>query len=271
MFALSLAHGRPIVARSSPRLRAAATGTRMPYQSGSSGEEDPVCAPSTVTYNNDDCEEFTKLEVKVEDFQGLLHQIAWVLKGMEVRVRSAELQVNDNSIAHDIFYLTTLKGNKLSERRAREVSERVHDFVMNCVDKSERQPIEWRSGHVIVSNEKEDSTVITVLELEKRIGFLLEVVAVLSGIGIKVKSANVRTCAECTEDPAITAMLSHEDAQSVRNARIMQFQASEGDGSPLTERSVHAVLFTLGLVSGPTRNGDTVVPSLRTYASKFAE
>lgn len=45
---------------------------------------------------------------------------------MEVRVRSAELQINDDAIAHDVFYLTNLKGAKLSDRRAREVSERVH-------------------------------------------------------------------------------------------------------------------------------------------------
>lgn len=101
-------------------------------------------------------------------------------------------------------------------------------------------------------------------------GFLLEVVAVLSGIGIKVKSAHVRTCAECSEDATIKKMLSQEDAQIVKNARIMQFQVLEGDGTPLTERSVHAVLFTLGLV-GPTRQQDTVVPSLRSYASKFSE
>ena len=51
---------------------------------------------------------------------------ACTLTGMEVRVRSAELQINDDAIAHDVFYLTNLKGAKLSDRRAREVSERVH-------------------------------------------------------------------------------------------------------------------------------------------------
>lgn len=102
-------------------------------------------------------------------------------------------------------------------------------------------------------------------------GFLLEVVAVLSGIGITVKSANVRTCAECTEDPTVQKILSHEDAQSVKNARIMQFEATEDSGGPLSERSVQAVLFTLGLVSGPTRHGDTVVPSLRSYATKYLD
>lgn len=41
---------------------------------------------------------------------------------------------------------------------------------MNCVDKHEEKAIEWRSGHVVVSNESADGTVITVLEVEKRIG-----------------------------------------------------------------------------------------------------
>lgn len=45
---------------------------------------------------------------------------------MEVRVRSAELDVGDDAMAHDVFYLTTLKGKKLSEARAREVADRVH-------------------------------------------------------------------------------------------------------------------------------------------------
>lgn len=242
----------------------------MPYQSNGEGD-DAVCAPSIVSFDNDAHEELTRLDVRVEDFQGLLHQIAWVLKGMEVRVRSAELEVDDDDMANDVFYLTNLQGRKLPESRAREVAERVHDFVMNCRSTSKAKAIEWRSDNIIVSNENQDSTLITVLELESRIGFLLEVVAVLSGIGLTVKSANVRTCAECSEDPSIQSMLSHEDARTVKNARIMQFQAAEDNGGQLSERAVQAVLFTLGLVSGPTRQEDTVVPSLRSYATKYAE
>ena len=49
-----------------------------------------------------------------------------VCVGMEVRVRSAELHIDDDAMAVDVFYLTNIWGRKLSEGRALEVADRGH-------------------------------------------------------------------------------------------------------------------------------------------------
>jgi hypothetical protein len=102
-------------------------------------------------------------------------------------------------------------------------------------------------------------------------GFMLEVVSVLSGIGVMVKSAKVRTCDECSQDPAVTEMLTQETVMTVRNSRVMEFEVSEMSGEQLSERSVQAVLFTLGLVTGNGKTENTIVPTLRSYATHFRE
>lgn len=46
----------------------------------------------------------------------------------------------------------------------------VRDFVMYCGTPQPANAVEWRSGNVAVSNQNPDFTIITVLELETRIG-----------------------------------------------------------------------------------------------------
>lgn len=62
----------PVTARPSSRLRAAASGTKMPYQSNGDAE-DPVCAPSVVSFNNDACEDLTRLDVRVRVVPNCIH------------------------------------------------------------------------------------------------------------------------------------------------------------------------------------------------------
>jgi hypothetical protein len=93
--------------------------------------------------------------------------------GMEVRVRSAEMKVEDG-IAKDIFYLNTLSGKPLSDSRAEEVAERVREYVTFCSPENARTAVEWLSGPVLISNNSDpESTVVTVVESDKRIGVLL--------------------------------------------------------------------------------------------------
>ena len=109
-------------------------------------------------------------------------------------------------------------------------------------------------------------------------GFLLEVVSVLSGISMKVNSAKVRTCMECSHDETVMEMLPSDleqmlggNAHAMRDSRVMEFNVSEVSGGQLTEPSVQAVLFTLGLVTGRGRTESTTVPTLRSYATQFAD
>lgn len=107
---------------------------------------------------------------------------------------------------------------------------------------------------------------------------MLEVVSVLSGISMKVNSAKVRTCMECTHDSTVMDMLPSElenmlagSAHSMRDTRVMEFKVSEIAGGQLTEQSVQAVLFTLGLITGRGSTESTTVPTLRSYATQFAD
>lgn len=108
------------------------------------------------------------------------------------------------------------------------------------------------------------------------VGFLLEVVSVLSGISMKVNSAKVRSCTECSHDSTLMDMLPDDvdimiggSVHNMRNSRVMEFMVSEMNGGQLTEQSVQAVLFTLGLVTGSTES--TTVPTLRSYVTQYTD
>ena len=94
-----------------------------------------------------------------------------LLVGMEVRVKSAYMTVDDEGIAEDVFHITTLSGNKLSDARVRDIVERVRSFVMFCQPSGRKVPVEWRNGPVLVSNKADgDMTLMTVVEARKRAG-----------------------------------------------------------------------------------------------------
>jgi hypothetical protein len=103
--------------------------------------------------------------------------------GMEVRVRSADMKVEEG-IAKDTFYLTTLSGKPLSTARAEEVVERVQEYVTFCSPENARTAVEWLSGPVLISNNSDpNSTVVTVVESDKRIGVLLSQTLVCKALG----------------------------------------------------------------------------------------
>jgi hypothetical protein len=90
---------------------------------------------------------------------------------MEVRVKSAYMTVDDEGMAEDVFHLTTLSGNKLSDERVKDIVERVRAFVMFCQPTSHKVAVEWRNGPVLVSNRAhETDTLMTIIEAKKRAG-----------------------------------------------------------------------------------------------------
>ena len=91
-----------------------------------------------------------------------------------MRVRSAQLTMDEEGFAEDVFYITTLDGKQLSDSRVRDVVERVRAFVMFCQPRSNKTPVEWRNGPVMISNRAhEDDTLVTVIEAKKRAGACL--------------------------------------------------------------------------------------------------
>ncbi|KAF5842659.1 hypothetical protein DUNSADRAFT_6129 [Dunaliella salina] len=89
------------------------------------------CIPAWVTVDNSD-EKFTKLTVDVGDYGGLLRTIAWVLTGSETCVHHAAISTNQDEMAHNIYWLTDMKGRKLSDRAASYLQDTMQNFVEFC-------------------------------------------------------------------------------------------------------------------------------------------
>eukprot|EP01025_Chloroclados_australasicus_P048662 TRINITY_DN5521_c0_g1_i1.p1 TRINITY_DN5521_c0_g1~~TRINITY_DN5521_c0_g1_i1.p1 ORF type:complete len:366 (-),score=35.40 TRINITY_DN5521_c0_g1_i1:52-1050(-) len=229
--------------------------------------DDEECFPAFVSYRNSD--EATELNVKIQDYQGLLHVVSWVLKGMEVRVKNAKLQTEDG-FADDTFIITTLKGGPLSPSRAREVADRVADFVMHCSPGRNLEAIEWQAGMLHITNDTDGPySEVTVLDDGTRIGFLLQVASVMTGIGVMVNAAEVRTCSECSQDEAFKLLLKGNDVP-VKRGRVIKMRVTEDNEGKLSERSVKAVIFSLQLLLGKG-HAPTVVPNIRSYATRFKD
>jgi hypothetical protein len=58
--------------------------------------------------------------------------MAWVLNGLELVVENAVLTTDDESIAHNTFWLTDSKGRKLKQKRAELMAERLGDYITYC-------------------------------------------------------------------------------------------------------------------------------------------
>ena len=91
--------------------------------------------------------------------------------GMEVRVTYADMKVDDEGIAEDVFHIVSLSGKKLSDSRVKDIVERVRTFVMFCQPQQAKRPSKWRNGPVMISNDEEEAaTQVTIIEAQRRSG-----------------------------------------------------------------------------------------------------
>lgn len=219
-----------------------------------------ACSPAFVSIEEED--RFTKLSLQVEDYPGLLRVVSWTLNGMDVRVHSAKLTTTDDGLAKDVFHLTSITGQALSKARAKEVAEQVQELVMFC-SRPVSHSLEWCNGPVFVSNLSHPKfTELTLLESGKRQGFLLDIASVLSGVGLEVREADIRSCSDCHKDVAVPHLLHGQETPS---GRVFKLLVCEPDNEKLTETSVNTVLYVLGLLMG-MGHAPTVVPTLTSYA-----
>lgn len=77
-----------------------------------------------MTFDNERAECATIISLSCLDYPGLLRTIAWVLRGLELRVEHCVLDTADG-YAEDSFWITTRERNKLSDKEAQEVCDRL--------------------------------------------------------------------------------------------------------------------------------------------------
>lgn len=145
---------------------------RLPSPPAStSAPAESVCYTGTVTWDNDASEDCTVLAIDATDYDGLLRVIAWVLYGLQLRIRAAVLRsttaeeeaaVGAAALAGgegetsalgralsglgggfggggggggsvtDVFWVTDRRGRKLTDRSADGVAERLQEFISTC-------------------------------------------------------------------------------------------------------------------------------------------
>lgn len=210
------------------------------------------CQASFVMVDNNAHPLYTKLTLEVNDYPGLLRIVAWVLNGLGVRVEHGLLKTeSDSSTANDIFWLTNFQGRKLSDSSARNLSERLQDFVVVCAPQTEQQNSqkqEWTYGNIQISNAAHPQYTQIVVRGEpnsSKPGFLLEVASVLSSIGAQIHEAVILGG---PDSPVTTEESATEHDYSL--GRYFRFWLTDFTGQKMDSSRVSALIFTLDLVRG---------------------
>lgn len=220
---------------------------------------------------------FTKLDVKVVDFHGLMRVFTWTLNGVGVRVNSALFGSSDG-VAHDQMWVTDLSGKKLSDDAADALADRLIDYVEECMpcpgsDKTEV----YSSGQFHICNKAHpEFTQITILGEPPRPGFLSELASVLTGIGCDIHQSVIMSSPDCPfNDPRLNAsngcavdidavLLAHDFTKG----RVFRFWVTDQRKEKLDYGRMSSLLFTLRLLEG--KGHMPTVPPNKEFASGFS-
>jgi len=132
----------------------------VPIEGG--GPKEGGCTTAIVTYDNERAPCATIINVSCLDYPGLLRTIAWVLRGLDLRVEHCILDTNAN-MAEDTFWVMDSKGRKLSDKAAEGVCDRIGDYVSQCFPATSAEFKTLRHGSVVIDNQLDkDFSVILV-------------------------------------------------------------------------------------------------------------
>lgn len=212
--------------------------------------EEPMgeyCLPAYVIYDNKCNPNFTVLEVEVQDYPGLMRVLAWTLNGLDLIAQNAILRTTPEGLAKNTFWISTIRGKKLSDTRAELVAERVRDFVMYCTPHAAAEGAkQYTVGPVTVSNSEHDTyTVVYVREARPTPGFLLEVASVMTGLNVQIYQGVIQGCTDCGEDvPQLVEDLNGDQG------RLFKFWVQNGRGSKMEYPHISALIYALGIGLG---------------------
>lgn len=225
------------------------------------------CAPAFVVHDQSN-PHYSQFTIDVQDYPGLLRVITWVMNGLSCRVHNAVLKTSDDGQATDTFWVTDLRGRKLSDAAAADVAERLEDFVSYCAPPTgDGVFTEFTCGDIAVSNISHSKwTEVTITANLFSPGLLLELSSIFHGQGLVICEAVVRGG---SENPIPQQLLSKlvSVPEPPPHKRVMRFWVKESKGGGKLEYSdVSALLYTLRVVLGegslPTRPPNTELNNL---------
>ncbi|KAF6264613.1 hypothetical protein COO60DRAFT_1634227 [Scenedesmus sp. NREL 46B-D3] len=204
--------------------------------------------------------------LQVADYPGLLRVITWVMNGLLCRVHNAVLKSSEDGMASDVFWVTDLRGRKLSDAGADDVADRLEEFVSYCAPPNQGGEFtEYNCGDISISNLTHPQwTEVSVVANIFSPGLLFEMSSIFHGQGIVICEGLVRGGSESPIPPDMLAGLAAAAAdgdgvpEPPPSSRVMRFWVKEGkSGSKLDYADVSALLYTLRVVLGdgglPTR------------------
>eukprot|EP00879_Flechtneria_rotunda_P018697 GHRR01019620.1.p1 GENE.GHRR01019620.1~~GHRR01019620.1.p1 ORF type:complete len:295 (+),score=56.85 GHRR01019620.1:1279-2163(+) len=174
--------------------------------------------------------------------------------GLGCRVHNAVLKTTDDGAAHDVFWVTDLRGRKLSDAVADEVAERLEEYVSYCAPpKLEGDFKEFHCGDISISNLLHPQwTQVSITADLFSPGLLLELSSLIHGQGLHICEAVVRSG---SENPIPCSLVSNPDAipEPLPGKRVMRFWLKEGrSGNKLDYADVNSLVYTLRLCLGGT-------------------
>lgn len=229
----------------------------------SEDESAAECSLLFVKVNNTSHPEHTLLTVDTRDYPGLHRAVAWALNGLSIRAQNAEMKRAPDGFAELRFWLTDLKGKKLTERSAFDLRESLTDFIETCMPPSENKKVvhEWQSDgppvSTYVSNLSHDQWSELVIAGEPddghKAGFLLELFTVLSASGATIRESTIQS------NPDFVPLLDLPNVKrhNFKKGRVFRFLLSDGDNK-LTPGRIQSLLFMVQLIQGKGYQPTTV-------------
>eukprot|EP00878_Enallax_costatus_P001102 GHUV01001239.1.p1 GENE.GHUV01001239.1~~GHUV01001239.1.p1 ORF type:complete len:322 (+),score=48.37 GHUV01001239.1:268-1233(+) len=225
------------------------------------------CSPAFVVHDRSN-PHYSEFTIDVQDYPGLLRVITWVMNGLGCRVHNAVLKTSEDGGANDTFWVTDLRGRKLSDAAAADVAERLEDFVSYCAPpEGDAEFTEFTCGDIAVSNVAHPEwTEVTITASLFSPGLLLELSSIFHGQGLVICEAVIRGG---SENPIPQQLLSElvSVPEPPPHMRVMRFWLKVGSsGSKLDYSDVSSLLYTLRVVLGdgglPTRPPNMELNSL---------
>lgn len=225
------------------------------------------CFAGIVSLDNESDPAHTLLRVEADDFAGLIRVLAWTLTGLGLNVNNALIQT-EGGVASDLFFVTDLRGRKLSDAAALEVAERLQDMVDDvCRVTTDGEFTEARIGDVIhLTNESHPTcTELTITPDRDSPGLLLDLASVIHGMGVGIVEGVIRG-----SGPISAAGGGHLKVDPIASVpappegkRTMRFMLQEAaSGRQLDYATASGLLYALQLVVG--RSTPTQLPSINT-------
>lgn len=210
-----------------------------------------TCAPAFVTVDQSN-PHYSSFNIDVDDYPGLLRVVCWVFNGMGCRVHNAVLKSDAEGRASDVFWVTDLRGRKLSESDASDVCERLEDFLSICAPPDSNDEFkEFKCGDISISNLVHPTlTQVTIQADLFSPGLLLEIASIIHGQGLSVVEGVIRGG---SESPITADMVSDQTQipDPPLGRRTMRFWLQKGRlGQKLAYDDVSALVYTLRAVLG---------------------